>query len=283
MNSTRFVHNNAVFLAWHRRFAWLFERELQQKCGYTGTLPYWDWVKNAKNITASPLFDGSAFSLSGQGLPLPPDQKALEPPCFGGDITCPKGPGGGCVTDGPFKNFRIGFGYIGVEAAQNPQPGLPPTIFNYVPRCFSRDLNQFIATNFQTQANLDNVLAASTLADFQQRIDNISGDGFPGLHPSGHRLLGPTGGDYFSSPMDPAFYLHHSMIDKVWSDWQAKGSGDDRIFGNNALSGTLTTLNIPPSANATLESIINWGPLEGPSTIRSMMAIGRGDLCYRYE
>ncbi|KZV94812.1 tyrosinase central domain protein [Exidia glandulosa HHB12029] len=283
INSTRFIHNNAVFLAWHRRFAWLFERKLQQDCGYRGTLPYWDWPKNAKNLTASPLFDGSPYSLSGQGLPLSPEEKAREPPCWAGNVTCPQGPGGGCVTDGPFKRFRIGFEHIGFDPALSPEPGLPPTVFNYVPRCFSRDLNQWIGTNFQTQENLDNVLAAETIAEFQDRIDNVFGDGFRGLHPAGHAVLGSTGADFFSSPMDPAFYLHHSMIDKVWTEWQSKGHGDERIYGDNALSGTLTTFNTPPSDNATMASVINWGTLEGPLPIVKVMAVGRGDLCYRYE
>ncbi|KZV94808.1 Di-copper centre-containing protein [Exidia glandulosa HHB12029] len=284
MNFTRVMHNNAVFLAWHRRFAWLFERELQQECGYPGTLPYWDWVKNARNITASPLFDGSPYSLSGQGLPLSPEAKEHELPCWEvGNFTCPKAPGGGCVTDGPFKNYRIGYLSIGVSAAQNPEPGLPQDVFDYVPRCFSRDISQYIATNFLTQANLDHLLAASTIAEFQDRIDNVSGVGFPGLHVAGHMALGPTGADFFSSPQEPAFYLHHSTIDKVWTEWQRRGRGEERIYGDNALFGTLTTLNIPPSDNATLESEIGWGSLEQPAPIKKFMAVGRGDLCYRYE
>lgn len=37
------AHGNRDFLPWHRNYLKLYERTLQVECGYTGTLPYWDW------------------------------------------------------------------------------------------------------------------------------------------------------------------------------------------------------------------------------------------------
>lgn len=34
-----------VFLGWHRWFLHTFENTLQTKCGYKGSLPYWDWSR----------------------------------------------------------------------------------------------------------------------------------------------------------------------------------------------------------------------------------------------
>lgn len=44
-------------------------------------------------------------------------------------------------------------------------------------------------------------------------------------HNSGHRWIG---GDMASmaSPNDPAFWLHHAQIDRIWSMWQANNPGE---------------------------------------------------------
>ncbi|KAJ3281640.1 hypothetical protein HDU79_010592 [Rhizoclosmatium sp. JEL0117] len=61
------VHGTASFLAWHRTLILLFEYALQDFCGYTGTLPYWDWTLDASNPSASPIFSDGAFGGNGQG------------------------------------------------------------------------------------------------------------------------------------------------------------------------------------------------------------------------
>lgn len=159
---------------------------------------------------------------------------------------------------------------------------LAPTLFNYEPRCFSRDLNQYIATNFLTQENLDKHLATTTIREFQDVLDNNSGVGLPGLHIAGHFSFGPVGADIFSSPAEPAVYLHHAMVDRVWSQWQSLDL-PERAYGENAVYGTITSLNIPPSANATLDTVINWGPLGLPRALRELMAIGCGTMCFQYD
>lgn len=282
INLTRTVHNDGIFLPWHRGFVQLYEDALVGECGYRGAQPYWDWVKHAKNLTASPLFDGSAFSLSGQGKALSAEELAKQPPCRVGNFSCPTGTGGGCVTDGPFKDYTIGYLPSDPREMANPNPALPPTAFHYQKRCFSRNLNQFVATNFQTAENLAGVTNASTIAEFQAHLDNASGEGFPGLHPFGHWTLGPTGADIFSSPADPAFWLHHGMVDKVWTEWQAVDPWA-RVYGENALFGTVTGLNIPPSEDATLGHVVTWGPGTRELPLGALMAVGRGTFCYRYE
>lgn len=47
------------------------EDSLRNECNYTGAIPYWDWTKTAKQgFNASKALDGSATSLSGNGLPV---------------------------------------------------------------------------------------------------------------------------------------------------------------------------------------------------------------------
>lgn len=47
------------------------EQTLRNECNYTGSIPYWDWTKTAEEGFAnSEMFDGSATSLSGNGVPM---------------------------------------------------------------------------------------------------------------------------------------------------------------------------------------------------------------------
>ncbi|KDN46683.1 hypothetical protein RSAG8_04063, partial [Rhizoctonia solani AG-8 WAC10335] len=43
------VHHVAVFLPWHRWFLEMHVAELK-KCGYTGSMPYWDWTRDSGTI-----------------------------------------------------------------------------------------------------------------------------------------------------------------------------------------------------------------------------------------
>lgn len=272
MNLTRYVHRSALFFPWHRGYISLFERSLATECGFKGTLPYWDWVKHSGDILASPLFDGSEYSFSGQGLPVAPDDK---PACGGGIFDCPPTPGGGCVTNGPFKNYTWGYQAIPDTSRTDPNPGLPADVFTYTPRCFTRDISQYIASTYQTAAHVQALLSQPTMQQFHDYLD------MEGLHGAGHLLTGPLNGNLFSSPHEPTFFLHHANIDRLWAQWQAQDPWD-RTYGQNAFYGTLTSWNLPPSGNATFGTLLNWGPLGPQRRMRDMLALGRGEHCYKY-
>lgn len=42
------------------------------------------------------------------------------------------------------------------------------------------------------------------------------------IHSAGHFSVGGLANDPYASPGDPIFYLHHGMMDRVWSLWQAQ-------------------------------------------------------------
>ncbi|KAF5369052.1 hypothetical protein D9758_002947 [Tetrapyrgos nigripes] len=52
-----FAHENAYFLPWHRYYLWLFDMALRDRCNYRGSLPYWDWTRDASDIVSAPVFD----------------------------------------------------------------------------------------------------------------------------------------------------------------------------------------------------------------------------------
>ena len=90
---------------------------------------------------------------------------------------------------------------------------------------------------------------------------------------------GDPGGDVFVSPGDPAFYLHHGQVDRLWTLWQALDPGTRQY----ALYGTNTLLNQPPSANTTLDDTINLGYAGGTTVkFRDVMSTVKGPFCYIY-
>jgi tyrosinase len=99
------IHFDGYLFAWHRNFVWLYEQALRKECGYRGPTPYWDWTLNPDDPRRSPVFDGSATSMSGNGALVPNGGTYVT--AFGLNLTLPPGTGGGCVTDGPFKDLKV--------------------------------------------------------------------------------------------------------------------------------------------------------------------------------
>jgi len=84
--------------------------------------------------------------------------------------------------------------------------------------------------------------------------------------------------DFFISPGDPVFYLHHSQIDRVWWIWQTL----NLPYSLSAVSGTITIQNTPPSRNATLDDLVDLGLNAPPVELGSLLDTLDGDFCYIY-
>lgn len=209
--------------------------------------------------------NGAAIAHPGITLSLPPYP----------DIHLPPGTGGGCVTTGPFKNMSVNLGPAAL-------PGTPfnPNNLAYNPRCLKRDLNPHVSQTFTNPAAIASLLQHSPdVASFQLNMQGVPGSGNIGVHGGGHYTIGgDPGADVFTSPGDPIFYLHHGMIDRLWTIWQAA----DPKNRQDALAGTGTFLNFPPSPNVTLGDYIDVGVNGGPVQIRSLMSTVSGPFCYVY-
>jgi tyrosinase len=95
----------------HRYFTWSYEQTLRNECGYKGNQPYYSYSRWTKDPTKSPLLDGSDTSISGQGAPGCKNQTFTGIPLNTNPlIKIPHGPGGGCVTSGPFKDWQVNLG-----------------------------------------------------------------------------------------------------------------------------------------------------------------------------
>lgn len=197
---------------------------------------YWDWSKYASDPANSPIFDGSATSLSGQGAYIPHEAWFYRIPRTGEinlNITIPAGPGGGCVQGGPFANHTVNLGPV------NSAGSLPGWIgdgsgLDYNPRCLTRDINSYWSLKDLNYAKVQSAIVdTADFAAFAQRFAN------PGLHPAGHFTIGGMNSDLWDSPADPAFYLHHAQVDRVWTLWQ----GRNLARRETELMGTTTWFN----------------------------------------
>ena len=92
---------------------------------------------------------------------------------------------------------------------------------------------------------------------------------------------GDPGRDPFVAPGDPAFYLHHANMDRVWWMWQQL----DRAKRINVVSGTMTMFNLPPSGNGTLDSLLDfpWVGNTSQITMGDLMDTIDGPFCYIYD
>ncbi|KAH9207630.1 tyrosinase [Leptodontidium sp. 2 PMI_412] len=276
IEQTLTIHGTANFLSWHRYFTWTYEQALRNECGYKGYQPYWNWGKTAFDPINSPVFDGSDYSIGGNG-------DFQEHNCTNAlptGLNCiPPGAGGGCVTKGPFKNMKVNLGPVSPTLAID---GLTATFPGsaYNPRCLRRDVSPWVSSRWSTDKNSSDLITENLdINSFQTVMQGDFASGFYGVHTAGHFTIGgDPGGDIFVSPGDPAFWIHHAQIDRTWWIWQ----NQDIKNRQNAIAGTITLNNNPPSRDGTLADVITLG-VNGPdTTIGDMMSTQAGPLCYIY-
>jgi len=276
-NQTRNIHFSGIFYAWHRHFLHLFETALHEHCGYPAQqgVPYWDWTLDVyqSGLAASPLFDGSPYSLGGDGEP---DPAAAPYTILGG--TVPHGLGGGCVRTGPFANLTVPFGPFNITHLFT---GLPADWQKGTPHCLQRDLNDFTLRKYNSPEAVAAALATRDIRAFQALT---SGPLDPGIHGGGHFSVGASMNDPFGSPQDPSFYLHHGMMERIWALWQegsdtAPGSVAERRFSYDGTSSLFNALDSPAVHN---ETLLTFGVLGRDVKMWETQDIRAGPYCYRY-
>ncbi|RMY69780.1 hypothetical protein D0863_06241 [Hortaea werneckii] len=276
INMTYHIHGTADFLAWHRNFIHEFEAALGETCGYTGTLPYWDWAMDAGKVDKSEVFNGDEYSMGSNGMYI----AGREDTYLGlQDTTFPPGTGGGCVMSGPFSNatYETHLGPL-----DSPYGNNVANQFDYNPRCLVRDLSNFFSERYNTYTNVTElVLGQPEIGNFQSLMQGFLGDNKFGVHGGGHWIGGGPSQleDFHSSPSDPVFFIHHSMIDRIYSVWQNL-DWDER---EDAIEGTSTLLNSPPTADMELSDVLSFGLVAEDKTFGDLMDTMAGPYCYRYE
>ncbi|KAK0737959.1 hypothetical protein B0T18DRAFT_335390 [Schizothecium vesticola] len=188
---------------------------------------------------------------------------------FGGDGSRTTG----CITNGPFANYTNSLG-----------PG-----YEITNHCIDRRINDAISA-FSAQSYIDACLA---MRDFETAWPCIEGQ----PHTGGHAGIGAQMGNGVSSPGDPLFYLHHTWLDKVFWDWQAKDKaarvmkvGGTNIGPDFAPGFPPRPASIPkptgadgdPGKVTTLTHVLNMYGNSPNKTISEVLDIQGAYLCYEY-
>lgn len=100
-----------------------------------------------------------------------------------------------------------------------------------------------------------------------------------GIHGGGHFTIGgDPAGDAFISPSDPAFWLHHGQVDRVYWIWQMLD-----FRNRQGVAFTNAFLDFFPAPNTTVEDPIEIAPLAPTVKIKDVMnTVGGSPLCYVY-
>jgi len=164
-------------------------------------------------------------------------------------------------------------------------PNPLPSGLGYNPRCIIRDISAYISSRWTRDVDVyDLIVGYTDIASFQNRLQGDFNNGYLGIHSGGHYTDGgDPGGDFFASPGDPYFFLHHSAIDRVFWTWQNLAP-QTRY---NVIAGTVTFNNTPPSRATTLQDPLDLGPvgtagvLEIQNTVSTIGGEG-SPFCYIY-
>ncbi|KAK3984547.1 Grixazone synthase [Cladorrhinum sp. PSN332] len=275
---TGLVHNSGWFLPFHRYYIYAYEKALGE-CGWDAGLPYWEWALDVNGPHLSPLFDGSDTSLGSDGVFISNrTASVLQPPGFNSTTIINPGTGGGCIREGPFSDLVIRLGPYAFNGSFAP---LPDSQQAANPRCVTRDLNAQPIQMWNTfRAVTRQILDYDNIQDFAGNLDGDSRvANEPGrVHGGGHIGIGGTARDVRLSPYEPAFWLHHANVDRVWWVWQHLDFETRR-----GVWATRTWFNIPPTDNATVEDYLEIEPHAPPRKIRELMnSVGGSPLCYVY-
>lgn len=152
--------------------------------------------------------------------------------------------------------------------------------FDYNPRCLRRDISVDASMGWTKDSDVAGLIKNYTTIDsFQTTMQGNFPAGYLGVHTAGHFTIGgDPGGDLFVSPGDPAFFVHHAMIDRVFWIWQNLDPANRR----DKVSGTITMMNTPPSRNATLDDIVDLDLLAEPYRLGDLLDTTAGPFCYVY-
>ncbi|KAK8081670.1 Tyrosinase-like protein [Apiospora saccharicola] len=307
INNTPYIHNSGYFLHWHRAFYWNFEQALRNECGYKGYLPYWNHGKSSHDLINSPYLDGSPTSQGGNGVYAKhgcavglPSRLLCIPAGAGVPLSLlpslstypPKSPAtnrsshpstGGCVETGPYAGLMMNISAT-VPTSEFVTAGPK---FSYRPRCVRHDINNALGQKWAGDERAVELLTGAAtgqagIAEFDAGIENTGTDteGFYGLHQYGHfAVSGDPSGDFYNSPNEPLFWLHHGQVDRLWWIWQNQKPAERAL----AIHGTRTMYNKPPSDDATLEDVLQMDKSGADVVFKDTVSSVGGKYCYVYE
>lgn len=150
------------------------------------------------------------------------------------------------------------------------------------PRCMKRDITNYLTSNFGTTWHeVALTTNYTTVSAWQTALQTKTAEGDLGLHGVGHfTFTGDPSGDFYTSPNDPAFFVHHGMVDRLWTVWQGLDLGARLMAmeGGTEMMDTNGT-----SRRQTLDDTVDFRVLGVPvRPLRELMSVVDGPFCYYY-
>ncbi len=230
------AHDNVAFLAWHRIYVRVFEIELQKadlalqtaaNAGFDAndviSVPWWDY----------PNMDSED----------PSDERGRM---WRDEFLGPSGSGADNeVASGPFRanhQFPIQERTSALSAPPAHTPGSPANLTRVIGRAGTRlasqdeidhtvnridtfDNGAFTWPGATVPGSSDSNSFRAVLEGFAETTA-VKRKNESGMHNGVHVWVGGKMADVPTAPNDPAFWLHHSNIDRLWAQWQARFPGD---------------------------------------------------------
>jgi tyrosinase len=177
-----------------------------------------------------------------------------------------------------------------VSPSVDPAPPRNPRADGYGdnPRCLRRDISNQLSSKYSRTEDIANLITSSkTIATFQDTMQAAGGfgggfgiGGGMGVHAAGHfTIAGDPGGDFYTSPNDPAFWAHHAMIDRTWTIWQSQDLGN-RV---QVIAGGTSMMSFG-GRQQSLDDLVDLGVVgEKVYKIRELVSVVDGPFCYVYE
>ncbi|PGH19237.1 hypothetical protein AJ80_04102 [Polytolypa hystricis UAMH7299] len=194
-------------------------------------------------------------------------------------IILPAGKGGGCVKTGPFKDMVVNLGPKDPPLQVDGVVGQKGDGLDYNPRCLRCDILPEVAKRWtKTEDVLTLIEGSPDTSTFQNVTDgNPFIASFVTSRPTTIVLIVFIPRTYIV-PGDPAFYLHHAMVDRTYWTWQNL----DPKKRLTAINGPVAPGARPPTREITLDDIIDLGILLKPWRVGDLMDTAGGPFCYIY-
>lgn len=247
------VHERPIFLPWHRYFIFIYEKVLRDECKYKGSLPYWNWTLDSKNITRSPIWSSDPVTGFGSNG------------TFFGEGHDPSDLDAGVVTDGAFAKFPIYY------------PGRMLLQRNFSLQAPFAIPDYYLGSQWYDPNNMAIIASQANYSSFLTKLEgnHLMPGGrsrLPGPHLLIHILLGGDMLRLSYSANDPIFFVHHARVDEVWWAWQM-ADWPRRAYEFLPSDGF----------TASLDDQLEYLGLVPNTTVRVVMDTLIPPLCYRYD
>jgi tyrosinase len=240
-------------LPYHRWYEWVYETALKEKCGYQGTLGYWDYTQDASD------FEHNTF---------------LSPDTFGtwGDAS---------------NDYEVQDGVLSSLEYAYPSPHKVRR--KYTPNAPDGSLyNNTLGKEAVSRLLKD---FEGDFKGFQHYIEN--GPHVAAHYIMGGDLAGSCNQDAITSTgckddpfapwsaNDPTFWFQHVMVDRIWTAWQNQAN-NFWLFEGGATINPLYPNGGPPFQDIS-DTVIQGGGFVPDLPVKDLLDTTGGYLCYVYE